>query len=194
MKYKELSINLLRTLYKSYYNLNENKEKNFVMNIIISEENPNKISQKIIKSKFIPSGILEEKKTFNSKKSVLYDNYLLSKEKLPYSKNDKPPYKIYSILGKIQYNKNTEWINSSLAICRPKNILSNNCMTDTIWINQDDYTEKSIKNKEKKNKNRKSPIESATLFPIDTIKTGLDGNKWIIIETKNGIKRWKLFS
>jgi hypothetical protein len=40
---------------------------------------------------------------------------------------------------------------------------------------------------------RKSPAESATLYAIGTKKTGLDGNKWIITETKTGVKRWKMF-
>lgn len=39
---------------------------------------------------------------------------------------------------------------------------------------------------------RKAPKESATLYSIGHKKTGLDGNKWIIIQTVNGIKRWKL--
>ena len=40
---------------------------------------------------------------------------------------------------------------------------------------------------------RKSPKESATLYKLGTKKTGLDGNMWIITETSNGVKRWKLF-
>lgn len=39
---------------------------------------------------------------------------------------------------------------------------------------------------------RKSPAESATLYAIGTKKKGLDGNQWIITETKNGVKRWKM--
>jgi len=38
---------------------------------------------------------------------------------------------------------------------------------------------------------RPSPTESATLYPTGTIRTGNDGNKWIVAETKKGIKRWK---
>ena len=38
---------------------------------------------------------------------------------------------------------------------------------------------------------RKGPTESATKFTIGTIKKGNDGNKWIIIQSKNGVKRWK---
>ena len=39
---------------------------------------------------------------------------------------------------------------------------------------------------------RPSPTESATLYKEGTIKTGNDGNKWIIAVAKNGTKRWKL--
>ena len=38
---------------------------------------------------------------------------------------------------------------------------------------------------------RPSPSESATSFPIGTIKTGNDGNLWKVTLTKNNIKRWK---
>ena len=38
---------------------------------------------------------------------------------------------------------------------------------------------------------RKAPTKSATLFNIGTIKQGNDGNKWIIVTTGNGIRRWK---
>lgn len=40
---------------------------------------------------------------------------------------------------------------------------------------------------------RQSPSDSATLYKIGTKRRGNDGNIWIIIETKNGIKRWKLY-
>lgn len=40
---------------------------------------------------------------------------------------------------------------------------------------------------------RKSPTASATLYKIGTKKTGNDGNTWIIVENKNGIKRWQLY-
>jgi hypothetical protein len=38
---------------------------------------------------------------------------------------------------------------------------------------------------------RKAPSKSATLFNNGTIKQGNDGNKWIIVTTSNGIRRWK---
>ena len=38
---------------------------------------------------------------------------------------------------------------------------------------------------------RKSPSESAILYPVGKIKKGNDGNKWIIVENKNQVKRWK---
>ena len=42
----------------------------------------------------------------------------------------------------------------------------------------------------KTEKIRKGPSESATIFPIGTIKKGNDGNKWKIIETGTGVHRW----
>jgi hypothetical protein len=37
---------------------------------------------------------------------------------------------------------------------------------------------------------RKGPEESATKFSIGTEKKGNDGNMWVIVKNKNGIKRW----
>jgi hypothetical protein len=39
-------------------------------------------------------------------------------------------------------------------------------------------------------KQRKAPTASATLFPVGTVRTGNDGNKWMIEENKNGVHRW----
>ena len=49
---------------------------------------------------------------------------------------------------------------------------------------------KSKKKKKTKSKDRPSPSESATGFSEGTVKTGNDGNQWIITETEKGIKRW----
>jgi hypothetical protein len=38
---------------------------------------------------------------------------------------------------------------------------------------------------------RKAPSKSATLFKNRTIKQGNDGNKWVIVTTSAGIRRWK---
>jgi hypothetical protein len=40
---------------------------------------------------------------------------------------------------------------------------------------------------------RPSPSESATFFKLGTIKIGNNKNKWIITETKSGIKRWSKY-
>ena len=37
---------------------------------------------------------------------------------------------------------------------------------------------------------RKGPEESATKFSVGTKKKGNDGNMWVIVKNKNGIKRW----
>ena len=38
---------------------------------------------------------------------------------------------------------------------------------------------------------RKGPSKSATTFAVGTKKKGNDGNMWVIIKSKNGVKRWK---
>ena len=38
---------------------------------------------------------------------------------------------------------------------------------------------------------RKGPEESATLFSVGIKKRGNDGNMWIIVKNKNGVKRWQ---
>jgi len=40
-------------------------------------------------------------------------------------------------------------------------------------------------------KNRPSPAESATLFPVGEIKPGNDDDLWIVFQTSQGVKRWK---
>ena len=40
---------------------------------------------------------------------------------------------------------------------------------------------------------RLSPTQSATLYKLGAKKKGNDGNIWTVIETKNGIKRWRLY-
>ena len=42
-----------------------------------------------------------------------------------------------------------------------------------------------------KNKKRKGPLISATLLNLGTVKIGQDGNKWVIMKNKNGVKRWQ---
>lgn len=52
------------------------------------------------------------------------------------------------------------------------------------------YNSKTSATKKTKTTTRKSPKESATKFPVNTVKIGLDGKKWIIAEASNGVKRW----
>lgn len=42
------------------------------------------------------------------------------------------------------------------------------------------------------NNKRPSPTSSATLYKTGTKKDGNDGNQWIVVENKKGIKRWQL--
>ena len=46
--------------------------------------------------------------------------------------------------------------------------------------------------KTRKNK-RKSPKASATAYPEGSIEFGSDGDRWVVKETENGIKRWVPF-
>ena len=45
----------------------------------------------------------------------------------------------------------------------------------------------------KRKTDRKSPSESATLFPKGTKKKGNDGNMWVITVTKKGVHRWSKY-
>ena len=50
---------------------------------------------------------------------------------------------------------------------------------------------KSVHNKSKKQKSsRPSPSESATLYPVGTIKRGNDKNDYVIVATSSGVQRW----
>jgi len=58
------------------------------------------------------------------------------------------------------------------------------------------YKYKILSNKEYTFKNdlRPSPTASATLFELGKKKRGNDGNMYIIVVNKNGVKRWKKIS
>ena len=68
-----------------------------------------------------------------------------------------------------------------------------NLKEDYIALSEDKEIKiKDIKKKSSANKkkDRPSPSESATKFKVGTKKKGNDGNMWIIVENKNGVKRW----
>jgi hypothetical protein len=48
-------------------------------------------------------------------------------------------------------------------------------------------------NKSNKLALRPSPSNSATEFPVNTIRLGNDGNDWIIVKNINGVKKWNKF-
>jgi hypothetical protein len=75
-----------------------------------------------------------------------------------------------------------------------KKMLTNGKDNKNIDKKTNNKTKKNIMKKStmsKKVKNRPSPSESATKFKVGTKKKGNDGNMWVIIEDKNGVKRWK---
>jgi hypothetical protein len=47
-----------------------------------------------------------------------------------------------------------------------------------------------MKKTTKRDANRKSPMESATLYEEGTRMKGVDGNFWTIKTASNGVKRW----
>jgi len=48
----------------------------------------------------------------------------------------------------------------------------------------------SVRSTRKVKKDRKSPETTATLYPEGTIEFGKDLERWVVKETKTGIKRW----
>jgi hypothetical protein len=61
-------------------------------------------------------------------------------------------------------------------------------------LTNNNYVGGSKKDKVSDNKKiRPSPTDSATLYKVDTKRTGNDGNIWKVTENINGIKRWKLY-
>ena len=53
------------------------------------------------------------------------------------------------------------------------------------------YKNDKNKKNDKDIKKRPSPSDSATIYKIGYKKKGNDGNIWIIIKTKNNVKKWK---
>jgi len=48
----------------------------------------------------------------------------------------------------------------------------------------------SVRSTRKVKKDRKSPETTATLYPEGTIEFGKDSERWVVKQTKAGIKRW----
>lgn len=47
-----------------------------------------------------------------------------------------------------------------------------------------------LRTRSKRGQTRKSPSESATLFPVGEIKKGIDKMMWVVTATSIGVKRW----
>lgn len=173
MKYQLLDLQLLQKIYK--------KDKS--INVYFIEGNPNEEKLKLEIGQIIPTGDIEEKNTFSAKKSLVYKDFLLSNNSLI-----RKSKKFYFLPCKFRFTKNDNWIND-LVICGPNNLIASNCFSMFVWI-KNHLNSLNINSSGKSKPLRKSPTESATLFNVGTIKVGNDKNKWKIIETKNGVKRW----
>ena len=71
--------------------------------------------------------------------------------------------------------------------------ITSNLKDHYIFLSEDEEIQIRDINKKSspvKKKERPSPSESATKFKVGTKKKGNDGNMWIIVENKNGVKRW----
>jgi hypothetical protein len=121
-------------------------------------------------------------KNSKNKKRILKINHKINKKIIPkfidflkeYKKNNKIPYKEY------------KWM---------KKIIGYSFGDEKTFNNYMKYFEKIInkslnKSLTNKKKDRPSPSESATKFKVGKKKKGNDGNMWIIVENKNGVKRW----
>ena len=111
--------------------------------------------------------------------NVVNGTGLLNKKKLP--------KKLFN-----GFSENLRKMACSSLINEKKNLIKQN------W-NSIEKREKALEEEEKLFKckinkisvSRKSPSISATKCKEGTIKTGLDRNKWKVILTKTGVKRWK---
>lgn len=59
------------------------------------------------------------------------------------------------------------------------------------YVNTIKKNGKKIPAKYSPSSGRKSPPVSATNYSVGFVKRGLDNNKWVIVQTSNGVKRWK---
>ena len=96
---------------------------------------------------------------------------------------NKNPYSFFELLlnekTKVKISKNIDFL---------MNPLKNKRNQDRILKIWKPIASKKIT---KKKKERPSPSESATLYKVDKKKKGNDGNMYIIVINKNGVKRWK---
>ena len=115
-------------------------------------------------------------KNSKNKKRILNINHKVSKKIIPkfidflsaYKKNNKIPEKGY------------KWMKEIISYTYGGNI-------ETYMKYFEKIINKSLPDKKKE---RPSPSESATKFKVGTKKKGNDGSMWIIVENKNGVKRW----
>jgi len=144
---------------------------------------------KLLESKYgkINYTILRDARKLN------YSIWLNKQDHTP--KSTRKSYKINTIPGKYD-QQDIQWLNyfldnndflleSPLINIKNKNRLLQ--IKYTKYLTKKDSKQKMVDNK----KNRPSPSESATKYSIGTTKKGNDKNVWIIMETKNGIKKWK---
>lgn len=60
-----------------------------------------------------------------------------------------------------------------------------------LYMSKDRDLFKKLKKRSIEADDRPSPSWSATIYDLGTVRTGNDGEKWTIVENKNGVRRWQ---
>ncbi len=144
-------------------------------------------------------------------KCYIYNNKIQKDMVSQYYKNNKirmnPLHNITNITNAIEYMFESgdlipftqNYSPADTWMCGDIEIVKKNEFDDCVYevfitLDKFEIKQKEMNDKKgSKKKERPSPSESATLYEIGFIKKGNDGNKYIIVENKNGIKRWKKY-
>lgn len=139
-------------------------------------------------------------KNSKNKKRILNINHKVKKKIIPkfidflsaYKKNNKIPGKGYKWMIKIISYSRTENIRNYMV--HFEKVINNSQHNKNKSISTKILSKSSTKFKVGTKKiDRPSPSESATKFKVGTKKKGNDGNKWVIVENKNGVRRWNKY-
>lgn len=136
-----------------------------------------------------------KKLIYKNNKFYVEGNIKLMNNNIPDKLNTKYHYREFikiSIPKSSNAGEPIQYINKQGVFYHNVNDIIINDPTEKVNISKKKSKRKTNTNIKKRTmKKRKGPSESATIFSVGTKKKGNDDNMWIIIKTKNGIKRWK---
>ena len=126
-------------------------------------------------------------KNSKNKKRILNINHHFSKKINPAFVDF---LSVYKINNKIPTDKKYVWMEKIMNTTWQlnDNLINKYMKYFEKIINNSSYEKEKISSNKKKD--RPSPSESATKFKVGTKKKGDDGNMWVIVKNKNGVKRW----